>query len=665
MMIILSSFGAIKAQLNTDRIVNMGRNALYFEDYVLSIQYFNLVVSAKPFLADPYYFRAVAKYYLEDHTGAIMDCNKALDIDPFLVGAYELRGIAHQRKEMYDLAAQDFSKGLKYDQDNTNLMFNLGLSYLAGKKFDEAIAQFDLSLKYKRNYATYLSRGAAYLEKGDTVQALNDYAKAIDVNPYNMSSYARRGYLYIQSKKYEEALEDFNMAINLEPRNANLLLARGVVRYYSNDLTGSIEDYSKAIQYDPNNVQAYYNRAMLRAYIGDDNKAVDDYSVVLELDPENNFALLNRALLYVQIGRNYAAIADLSAIITAYPSFPVAYYARAEAKQALGDKAGAEKDFGTAYILQQENKDGTNAQNTLAQAIKNSESDEKGTRKSDDKDIKSYKRIVYSDNEDEEAAEYESAIRGKVQNQRINNITEGDFYFSYYEYKGDLERQHYFLRSLEDYNQASRQDLYLTNHNIQLSRNEIGERFVAIDALSTALDTQEDAMMYYERGMNYSLVKNFADALNDLNKANELKPNDVVILFSRASVRQRMVDFIRSVEAEEEPEQMDELATKDNSRIIDYDLIVADYNKLIALQPDFAFAWYNKGNVMNILKNYKAAINDYSKAIAIEPRLAEAYYNRGLTYIFLGETERGLTDLSKAGELGIYKAYNVMKRYGN
>ena len=36
------------AQINTDRVLAIGRNALYFEDYVLSIQYFNNVISVKP-----------------------------------------------------------------------------------------------------------------------------------------------------------------------------------------------------------------------------------------------------------------------------------------------------------------------------------------------------------------------------------------------------------------------------------------------------------------------------------------------------------------------------------------------------------------------------------------------------------------------------------------
>ena len=50
------------AQFNTDRLLTTGRSALYYEDYVLSIQYFNQAIAAKPYLYDPWYYRAVAKY---------------------------------------------------------------------------------------------------------------------------------------------------------------------------------------------------------------------------------------------------------------------------------------------------------------------------------------------------------------------------------------------------------------------------------------------------------------------------------------------------------------------------------------------------------------------------------------------------------------------------
>lgn len=71
------------AQINTDRVMAIGRNALYFEDYVLSIQYFNQVINAKPYLSDPYFYRGLAKINLDDFQGAESDY-KASDVQKFI-----------------------------------------------------------------------------------------------------------------------------------------------------------------------------------------------------------------------------------------------------------------------------------------------------------------------------------------------------------------------------------------------------------------------------------------------------------------------------------------------------------------------------------------------------------------------------------------------------
>ena len=72
---------------------------------------------------------------------------------------------------------------------------------------------------------------------------------------------------------------------------------------------------------------------------------------------------------------------------------------------------------------------------------------------------------------------------------------------------------------------------------------------------------------------------------------------------------------------------------------------------------------YNRGNVLSILKDYRAAIVDYDRAIQLDPKFADAYFNRGLTHIFLGNNRQGIQDLSKAGELGLFSAYNIIKRF--
>ena len=134
---------AMFAQINTDRVLTIGRNALYFEDYVLSIQYFNQVIKSKPWLAEPYFYRAVAKINLDDYKGAEEDCTLCLERNPFLVQAYYARGIARQSQEKFDEAIEDYRKGLEFKAEDRQMLVNMAVANIQKKDFKEAEKVFD------------------------------------------------------------------------------------------------------------------------------------------------------------------------------------------------------------------------------------------------------------------------------------------------------------------------------------------------------------------------------------------------------------------------------------------------------------------------------------------------------------------------------------------
>ena len=79
-----------------------------------------------------------------------------------------------------------------------------------------------------------------------------------------------------------------------------------------------------------------------------------------------------------------------------------------------------------------------------------------------------------------------------------------------------------------------------------------------------------------------------------------------------------------------------------------YDSALADYSKVIDIDPQYAQAYYNRGNTYADLEEHDSAVADYSKAIDIDPQDAQAYYNRGNTYYNLEEYDSALADYSKA-----------------
>ena len=80
-----------RAQYNIEKLLRNGQVALHYEDYVLSIQYFNQIIALKPYLYEPWQYRAVAKFYLDDFTGAEADISKAIELNPYIHQFFDLR----------------------------------------------------------------------------------------------------------------------------------------------------------------------------------------------------------------------------------------------------------------------------------------------------------------------------------------------------------------------------------------------------------------------------------------------------------------------------------------------------------------------------------------------------------------------------------------------
>lgn len=665
------------AQLNTNRIMQIGRNALYFEDYVLSIQYFNRVINVKPYLADPYYYRAIAKFYLDDISGANNDCDIALDINPFIIGAYNLRGIIHLRQGNSNEALNDFSKGLEIEPDNINLLMNCGIANINLKEYDKALTNYDKILRYdKRNVSAILYRGIALVQMGDSLKALDEFSRASQINSYSADAFTYKGMLNYQLKHFNEALNDYNHLQELRPMDPNVYINRAITRYNLDDLKGCLDDLNEALKLDPKNLPAYANRAMLRTEIGDYNNAINDYSKALAINPSDDIALFNRANLYIQTGDLRSAIADLNIIIAKHPEFGPAYQQRAIIKRQQGDIKGSELDYMTAYTLEQKRiQNGLNATDNKDNK-ENTKNTKKTSRSKNDNDIQKYNQMVvvadFGDNDDKlQQTQEKEIIRGRVQDRDIIIDLEPVFELSFFSSDTILPKAKYYEESVELFNNKKiyHRPLNITNRELSTENSNTLSFFTDIASLNNQIDsTPNNYNLYMVRGTLYNLVMNYNNAISDFNVCILKNPSDIIALFNRAATRYKMVEVIRSMEGDNTNSDISINGTKPTElrneiMVLDYDFILNDLNNVIKLSPNFEFAYYNKALVQCSRKLYNEALESLNKAIEINPDFAEAYFNRGIIHIYNGNETEGTADLSKAGELGIFKAYNVIKRY--
>jgi tetratricopeptide (TPR) repeat protein len=93
-------------------------------------------------------------------------------------------------------------------------------------------------------------------------------------------------------------------------------------------------------------------------------------------------------------------------------------------------------------------------------------------------------------------------------------------------------------------------------------------------------------------------------------------------------------------------------------------LAIADINKAIKINPEYAIAYRNRGFAYYNKGLYDQAIADYSKAIEIDPEYADAYINRGYTYFEKGFYDKAIDDYNKTLELNPEHPYaykNLLK----
>jgi len=76
--------------------------------------------------------------------------------------------------------------------------------------------------------------------------------------------------------------------------------------------------------------------------------------------------------------------------------------------------------------------------------------------------------------------------------------------------------------------------------------------------------------------------------------------------------------------------------------------VLADFDKGIAVEPDYAGVYHNKGWYLNKLGRHQEAIPYFEKTLELEPGRAVTYENLGNAYLNLGKKQKAVEAFQKA-----------------
>lgn len=666
------------AQVNAEQVLLIGRNVLSMQDYMLAIQYFNAAAKAKPYLADPYFFRALAKIQLEDYRGAVEDCTLALERNKFKVEAYKLRGFALQSLGQDSLAVIDFNEGLRHNPIDQYFLFYKGVAETELGRFSDSHETFDRLMRQYPRFAEGMSaRAHLHAAEGDTLAALHDVEAAIEMNRTLLNPRLQRAELNARRGEWEAAIADMDEALRLKPDDASFHINRAYLRYNNDDYYGAMTDYNDALALDPGNRAALFNRALLRLEVRDLIHADEDLTEVLESDPDNFHARYNRGIARLGMEQYREAEKDFRVIAQRYPKFYPVYYALAQCEQGSGNMHRAVMMAKHGDDLVRNYVDDPTRHSLDRPAIDPGRSNDlsnqphgKGDPDSDEDTelMERFNRLVTVGASPGQELSYDDKIKGRVQDRGVSAQAELPFIPTFVQPDRQLRPRSDRSPEIDEYNAGgfgNGRTLNLVSGTGAVSDsigfNDARELAESLTPAADRPDARPVDML--TRGTAHAMLRNYPAALADLDAAVTASPRYTLAWLARGAAR--FLSARTDMEGRFEAATPEEAAMRRRAAVTLMAQATADFEKAAQLNPRLAYAWYNLGCALYAQDDMEKASEAFSKALNIDPDMGQAYFNRALCAIRAGHRDRASSDLGKAGELGIPGAYPLLKTIGN
>lgn len=140
----------------------------------------------------------------------------------------------------------------------------------------------------------FKNRGLTLQERGEFSAALDDFDKAIKIDPSHEDAYGNRGLAYQSMGRLDLALKDYDHAIEIDPDNKTAINNRGATLGQLGRYSEATAAFERAIEIDPTLVSAHKNLARAYQIRGDIDKAIFHYKKAAALGSEQAKDYLKR-----------------------------------------------------------------------------------------------------------------------------------------------------------------------------------------------------------------------------------------------------------------------------------------------------------------------------------------------------------------------------------
>ncbi|MCB0113305.1 MAG: tetratricopeptide repeat protein [Caldilineaceae bacterium] len=145
--------------------------------------------------------------------------DQALTVDPENILAIRNQAILYELQGDYSLAVDQFNRALAIDPDRFDLYIERARQYRALDEWDLAIESYKAAVEVMETPVTLDALGWGLYLSNDTLQALRELRKAVELDPEYGPAVTHLGMAYYARRNYEEAAPTLEKGIALLDEN--------------------------------------------------------------------------------------------------------------------------------------------------------------------------------------------------------------------------------------------------------------------------------------------------------------------------------------------------------------------------------------------------------------------------------------------------------------
>lgn len=409
----------------------------------------------------------------------------------------------------------------------------------------------------------------------------------------------------------------------------------------------------------PQGKQSYnFTRALEEVKKGNNADAMDYLSKEVSDNPDNGYAYMTMAILQADAENYNDAMSSVNLAIKKLPKKDKEYTGRAYASRAhlyaiAGDTIQALADFNKAIKINPSDEDVQEAFGQMLYELKRYDEADAAYRSIIAINPTSVMGYMGLGRDSYARGNYEEAIR-----QYDTVIRMYDDYSSGYAFRAEsyLKLGRY-LEAINDITKSLSIDNDAKAHHYLFEFPDSQTPLVVTKLKGMAVKNPHDAEWWYYIAQLYNSKKMYPDAIEAVRKAYDIDAHPV-FLEMIADCHQELGEYTQALEAitqaqQMRPDDLDLISSKADILGESGDIggAIAEWTRYIDKSPDFFGGYYRRGFFKDLAQRTDEAIDDYNMAIMLNPDYAYSYLGKGDMLMKKGLTDDAMSAYRRVVEL--------------